>query len=99
MMTVMLHCCKARKTSSPWRSARYKSPAEGGVVSAGIAMAGILLSCNRSRLAEFGGDVELNRQWAYSLLKRMKFVKRKATTTESKHSIADFTRLKQQFFY
>lgn len=72
----------------------------GGVVSAKIAMAaarGILLSCNRSRPAEFGGDVELNRQWAYSLLKRMKFVKRKATTAKSKHSTADFTRLKQQF--
>ena len=52
----------------------------GGVVSARIAMAaarGILLSCNRSRLVEFGGDVELNRQWAYSLLKLVKFVKRK----------------------
>lgn len=52
---------------------------EGGdVVSARIAMAaarGILLSCNRSRLVEFGGDVELNRQWAYSLLRRMKFIK------------------------
>ena len=72
----------------------------GGVVSARIAMAaarGILMSCNRSRLVEFGGDVELNRQWAYSLLSRMKFVKRKATTSKSKHSTADFARLKQQF--
>ena len=51
---------------------------EGGVVSARTAMAaarGILLSCNRSRLVEFGGDVELNRQWMYSLLRRLKFVK------------------------
>ena len=49
-----------------------------GVVSARIAMAagrGILLSCNHSRLVKFGWDVELNRQWAYSLQKRMKFVK------------------------
>ena len=72
----------------------------GGVVSARIVMAaarGILLSCNRSRLIEFGGDVELKKQWAYSLLRRMKFVKRKATTAKSKHSTADFARLKQQF--
>ena len=52
---------------------------EGGrVVSTRIVMAaarGILLSCNRSRLVDFGGDVDLNRQWAYSLLKCMKFVK------------------------
>ena len=66
----------------------------GGIVSARIAMAaarGILLAYNRSRLVEFGGDMELNRQWVYSLLKRMKFVKRKATTAKSKHSTADFT--------
>lgn len=72
----------------------------GGVVSARIAMAsarGILMSCNRSRLVEFGGDVQLTRQWAYSLLRRMNFVKRKATTAKSKHSNADFARLKQQF--
>ena len=55
----------------------------GGVVLARIAMAatrGILMSCNRSRLVEFGRDMELNRQWAYSLLRRMNFVKQKATT-------------------
>ena len=72
----------------------------GGVVSARIAMAaarGILMSCNRSRLVEFGGDMQLNRQWAYSLLRQMNFVKRKATTAKSKHSNADFVRLKQQF--
>ena len=72
----------------------------GGVVSARIAMAaarGILMSCNRSRLVEFGGDVQLNRQWAYSFLRRMNFVKRKATTAKSKHSNADFAWLKQQF--
>lgn len=60
----------------------------GGVVSARIATAaarGILLSCNWSRLVEFCGDVEINRQWGYSLLRCMKFVKRKATTAKSKH--------------
>ena len=72
----------------------------GGVVSARIAMAaarGILLTCDRSMLAEFGGHVHLNRHWAYSLLHRMKFVQRKVTTAKSKHSIADFDKLKKQF--
>ena len=52
----------------------------GGIVSARIAMAaarGMLMSCNLSRLVEFGGDVEFKREWAYSLLRRMNFVKRK----------------------
>ncbi len=72
----------------------------GGVVSARIAMAaarGILLTCDRSKLAEFGGHVELNRHWAYSLLGRMKFVKRKVTTALSKHSVTDFAQLKETF--
>ena len=58
----------------------------GGVVSARIVMAaarGIVLSCNRSRLAEFGGDVAITRHWAYALLRCMNFVKRKATTAKS----------------
>lgn len=43
----------------------------GGAVSARIAMAaarGILLKCDRSKLVEFGGHIELNQQWAHSLL-------------------------------
>ena len=32
---------------------------------------------------EFGGPVELNRHWAYSLFKRMQYVKRKASTAKS----------------
>ena len=61
----------------------------GGVVSARIAVAsarGILLHSDCSSLVEFGGHVQLNRHWAYSLLLRMKFVKRKATTAKSKQS-------------
>ena len=48
------------------------------------AARGILHSCDRFRLAEFGGPVELNRHWAYQLLDRMHFVRRKATTAKSK---------------
>ena len=43
----------------------------GGVVMARIVMAaarGTVLSCDRAMLAEFGGHVELNRHWAYSVL-------------------------------
>ena len=40
--------------------------------------------------AEFGGPVLLNRHWAYSLLRRMKFVKRKFT-------ISNFEELKESF--
>lgn len=72
----------------------------GGVVTARIAVAaarGILMSCDRSKLVEFGGHVELNRHWAYSLLNRMKFVQRKVTTAKSKHSIAGFAQLKEGF--
>ena len=42
----------------------------------------IILSSDtgRSKLPEYGGHIKLGRQWAYSLLERMNFVKRKATT-------------------
>ena len=69
-------------------------------MSARIAMAatrGILLKCDRTKLAEFGGPVQLNRYWAHSLLKRTKFVQRKATTARSKHTIANFNEQKESF--
>ena len=72
----------------------------GGAVSARIVMAaarGILLKCNRSMLVEFGGHIHLNRHWAHSLLKRMKFVQRKATTAKSKENKADFGKGKSSF--
>lgn len=40
----------------------------------------LLVSSEKTQLEEFGGHVRLNQQWAYSLLWRMKFVQRKATT-------------------
>ena len=41
---------------------------------------GILLSLDRSRLAEFSGPVTLTKAWAVSLLKRMGYTQRKGTT-------------------
>ena len=61
------------------------------------AARGILLKCNRSMLAEFGGPVQLSRTWAHSLLKQMKFVQRKATTSKSKHIVQNFAHLKEAF--
>ena len=72
----------------------------GGVVSARIVVAaamGILLSCDKTRLVEFGRPVELNRHWAYSLLNRMNFVKRKVTTAKSKYIGSNFEEAKQSF--
>jgi hypothetical protein len=73
---------------------------QGGVITASVAVAaarGILLFYDSSRLVEFGGHIELSRQWAYHLLGRMNFVRRKATTSKSKHTPADFLQLKQGF--
>ena len=72
----------------------------GGVVSARIAIAaarGILLSTDKLKLLECGGHIQLNNTWAYSLLNRMKFVKRKATTAKSKYTLENFAQLKQRF--
>lgn len=72
----------------------------GGIVTARIAVAaarGILLACDRSKLAEFGGHIQLGSSWAYSLLNRMKFVQRKATTSKSKLPVERFAEVKKQF--
>ena len=41
---------------------------------------GIVESLDRTRLVEYGGDITLTTSWAKSLLKRMNFTKRRATT-------------------
>ena len=67
----------------------------GGVVSSTITVAaakGILLHCDREKLAEFGGHISLSRQWGFCLLERMKFVCRKATTAKSKQNLAKLKR-------
>ena len=61
------------------------------------ATKGILQSIDRTQLAEFGGHIRLSREWAYKLLHRMNFVKRKATTAKSKYAPDDFARQKQAF--
>ena len=55
----------------------------GTPVNARIVLAaaeGIVKATDRNMLADYGGHIQLTLSWAYSLLKRMGFVKRKATT-------------------
>ena len=60
-----------------------------------IAVAkGLLQHFSRSLVGEFGGPVELNKSWGYSLLIRMKYVQRKATTSKSKYSVTNFEEVK-----
>ena len=46
---------------------------------------------------EYGGNIKLNRHWAYSLFKRMNFGPRKPTTSKSKSSVKDFAKAKKEF--
>jgi len=43
------------------------------------------------------GYIRLNRHWAYSILSRMNYARRKATTAKSKYSMADFSEVKGSF--
>ena len=73
---------------------------QGGIVTASVAVAaarGIVMAVDRRQLTEFGGHIKLSREWAYSLLARMKFGRRKATTAKSKHTLEDFAAVKQAF--
>ena len=50
----------------------HKIRENGGVVTASVVVAaarGILMSRDRTQLAEFGGHIELSREWAYHLLR------------------------------
>jgi len=52
---------------------------------------------DKTRLKEFGGYIDLNRHWAQSLFKHMRFVQRRETTSKSKQSVEDFTSTKENF--
>ena len=72
----------------------------GGTISARVVMAaarGILLSCEKHKLQEFGGHVNLTVHWAQSFLSRMNFVQRKGTTAKSKLSSTEFKEKKSTF--
>ena len=81
---------EARQTTHSWW-ARWKSSEQyvrslrraGTPVNARIVIAtaeGIIKATDRTMLIENGGHIQLTLAWAYSLLQRMGFVQRKATT-------------------
>lgn len=73
---------------------------QGGLVTASVAVAaarGIILATDSTKLVEFGGHIELNCHWAYHLFSRMKFSRRKATTSKSKISPREFAKIKATF--
>ena len=77
-----------------------KKVREGGGVTARILIAAakrMVVACERSRLVEFGGHMQLGQHWAYSFFHRIKFVKRNTTTAKSKYKDADIARVKKDF--
>ena len=69
---------------------------KGCVINTSIVKAaarGILLSQEKSRLAEFGGPATLTTAWAKSLLKRMNYTQRRGTTM-AKVSVEEFNQAK-----
>ena len=46
---------------------------------------------------EYGGHISTGKDWASSLLKRMGYVQRKATTSKSKYTAENFSRLNADF--
>ena len=70
----------------------------GGSVYSQVVIAaarGILTSLHKIKLQEFGGHIDLTRQWTHSFLTRMNYVQRKGTTAKSKYSEANFAEKKK----
>ena len=73
----------------------------GAVVNTAITMAcaeGIVRSADSNMLAVNGGHILITKDWAKSLLQRMGFVKRRAST-KAKVTIEDFQERKEQFLF
>ena len=71
----------------------------GGVVNTSIAIAaanGIVRRHDSNLLAVNGGHILLTKHWAQYLMKRMGYVKRKATT-KAKVTVENLAALKEQF--
>ena len=71
----------------------------GGVVNARLVVAaarGLIIAINRSLIADYGGHLIPDKTWAKSLLRRMGFVKRKATTS-ARVAVQDFEAIKEGF--
>lgn len=99
------HCSRGRPTilgdqnEALLKDYIMKLRSAGGTVNRSIVIAaakGILGCKNPTLLPENGGHVHLDRGWAQSLMKRMNFVKRKATKAARKIP-PDFDALKTNF--
>ena len=72
---------------------------EGGCVNNIIVQSigrGVVLKRNKSLLPEYGGKLELSREWSRSVLDRLNFKKRKATKGV-KHLPQDFENVKAEY--
>ena len=56
-----------------------------------------MLKSNPCLLSEHGGLVELSKEWAHKLLRRMGFMKWKATTSKSRMSVSNLEDMKKEF--
>ena len=62
------------------------------------AAEGIIIATDRTMLVDNGGHIQLTLAWAYSLLKRMGFVQRKAATkTKTSLSKSEFELAKKSY--
>ena len=71
----------------------------GGIINTRIVRAvakGVVIAEDRTLLLENGGTIEITRQWALSLLKRMKMVKRRGSST-AKTEVKNLDELKTNF--
>ena len=68
----------------------------GGIVNTAIAIAGATESY-KTHLSQYCGHLNLSTSWAKSLLARMGFVKRRATTKISHVTVENFPGIKRKF--
>ena len=73
----------------------------GAPIGSSIVMAaceGLIKAHDRAMLVQHGGHIQITKSWAMSLLKRMGFVKRKATTKSTPGMSSEvFKRMKAVF--
>ena len=76
-------------------SMRSRGSPVGSSVTIGVGR-GIMMRHNKSLLQEFGGPIILGKEWAKSVLRRMGFTKRRASS-KSKILLQNFEVIKQQY--
>lgn len=77
------------------RSLRERQTAISSIVVAGLGR-GLQLKYDKALLSEYGGPLKFNKAWAHSVLRRMGFTKRRATS-KSKLTVGHFEEVKEQY--